>query len=106
MGIMMHPPRGRSEKIINGWMFVRYLLMDTANGKYYFPDSSFDCSIFEDNRPSTMSLSILVCIEMFNTFNALGENQSLLVNPPWANIWVVLAVILSILLHCMILYIQ
>jgi len=142
--IMMHPPRGRTEKIINGWMFIRYLLiglyigvatvlgfvwwflwysegpqvtwgqlshfhscgMNTANAKLYFPDSSFDCSIFEDNRPSTMSLSILVTIEMFNTFNALSENQSLLVNPPWANIWVVLAVILSILLHCMILYIK
>merc|ERR1719361_2223628 len=141
--IMMHPPRGRTEKIINGWMFVRYLLiglyigvatvlgfvwwflwysdgpqvtwgqlshfhscgMDTANGKLYFPDSNFDCSIFEDNRPSTVSLSILVTIEMFNTFNALSENQSLFVNPPWANIWVVLAVALSMALHCMILYV-
>merc|ERR1712129_89871 len=78
---------------------------DSANGKFYFSDPSFDCSIFEDNRPSTVSLSILVTIEMFNTFNALSENQSLFVNPPWANIWVVLAVALSMALHCMILYV-
>jgi len=140
--IMLHPPRGRSEKIINGWMFVRYLLIglyigvatvlgfvwwflyyaegpqitygqlshfhscgqDTVNGRAYFP-SDFDCAMFEDNRASTVSLSILVTIEMFNTFNALSENQSLLVNPPWANIWVVLAVALSMALHCMILYV-
>merc|ERR1719150_2576009 len=25
--IMEHPPRGRPEKIINGWMFIRYLLI-------------------------------------------------------------------------------
>eukprot|EP01084_Bolivina_argentea_P305939 528560_1 len=141
--IMAHPPRGRTEKIINGWMFVRYLLIglyvgvatvlgfvwwfcyyeegpmisygqlshfhacgqDTANGQLYFADQSFDCTIFADNRASTMSLSILVTIEMFNTFNALSENQSLLVNPPWSNIWVVLAVSLSMGLHCMILYV-
>ncbi|ETO08333.1 calcium-transporting ATPase [Reticulomyxa filosa] len=42
---------------------------------------------------------------MFNTFNALSENQSLLVNPPWANVYVVLAVTLSMLLHVMILYV-
>eukprot|EP01083_Nonionella_stella_P228735 810384_1 len=140
---MAHPPRGRTEKIINGWMFVRYLLIglyvgvatvlgfvwwfcyyeegpmisygqlshfhacgqDTANGQLYFADQSFDCTIFADNRASTMSLSILVTIEMFNTFNALSENQSLLVNPPWSNIWVVLAVSLSMGLHCMILYV-
>jgi len=140
--IMLHPPRGRSEKIINGWMFVRYLLIglyiggatvlgfvwwflyyadgpqitygqlshfhscgqDTPNGRMYF-GSDFDCSMFEDNRASTVSLSILVTIEMFNTFNALSENQSLFVNPPWANIWVVLAVALSMALHCLILYV-
>lgn len=55
------------------------------------------------NTASTISLSILVTIEMFNTFNALSENQSLLVVPPWDNIFVVLAVALSMALHVMIL---
>eukprot|EP00479_Gromia_sphaerica_P007117 TRINITY_DN2256_c0_g1_i1.p2 TRINITY_DN2256_c0_g1~~TRINITY_DN2256_c0_g1_i1.p2 ORF type:complete len:91 (-),score=14.45 TRINITY_DN2256_c0_g1_i1:304-576(-) len=33
------------------------------------------------------------------------KNQSLLVTPPWSNIWVGLAVVMSLLLHCLILYI-
>ena len=65
-----------------------------------------DCEIFKNNRPCTISLTILVAIEMFNTFNALSENQSLLVVPPWANPWVGLAVVLSLLCHCLILYVD
>jgi Ca2+ transporting ATPase len=64
-----------------------------------------DCSIFENPLPSTISLSILVTIEMFNTFNALSENQSLFSVYPWANPWVLVAVLVSFLLHFMILYV-
>ena len=64
-----------------------------------------DCAIFHDPRPSTVSLSILVTVEMFNTFNALSENQSLLVVPPWANPFAVIAIILSFALHMVILYV-
>jgi len=42
---------------------------------------------------------------MFNTFNAISENQSLLSTPPWSNIYVVLAVTTSMILHFFILYI-
>lgn len=69
-----------------------------------FP-TGFDCNIFKDPRPSTVSLSILVTIEMFNAMNALSENQSLLVVPPWSNMWVIAAVTLSFVLHFMIVYI-
>jgi Ca2+ transporting ATPase len=69
-----------------------------------FPEG-FDCSIFQDPRPSSVSLSILVTIEMFNAINALSENQSLLVTPPWSNLWVLLAVALSFTLHFIILYV-
>merc|ERR1719461_2123831 len=71
--------------------------------KSVFP-SDFDCDVFHKYNASTVALSVLVTIEMFNTFNALSENQSLLVQSPFTNIWVVLAVSLSMLLHCMILY--
>lgn len=69
-----------------------------------FP-KGFNCQIFHDPRPSSVSLSILVTIEMFNALNALSENQSLLVSPPWSNLWVLLAVALSFTLHFCILYI-
>jgi len=67
--------------------------------------ANVECSIFHDARPSTVSLSVLVTIEMFNALNALSENQSLLVVKPWSNMWVVLACTLSMLLHFAVVYI-
>lgn len=65
-----------------------------------------DCSIFKDPRPSTISLSILVSIEMLNAFNALSENQSLFVVTVFSNVYVILACILSFGLHLMIVYVE
>jgi len=73
--------------------------------KEVFPDD-FDCAIFYDHHASTVALSVLVTIEMFNTFNALSENQSLFVQTPASNIWVALAVALSMFLHTVILYVD
>lgn len=67
--------------------------------------TGIDCAIFHDPRPSTVSLSILVTIEMFNALNALSENQSLLVVPPWTNLWVLGACALSLTLHFVIVYV-
>jgi len=67
-----------------------------------------DCQWFDPAhgaRASTMSLSVLVIIEMFNALNALSENQSLLTVTPLSNLYVVIACALSILLHLGILYI-
>jgi len=135
--IMLREPRGRTESIINGWMFTRYLLVglyvgvgtvggfiwwylratagphitweqltsfhECASNKVLF--AGVDCATFHDPRPSTMSLSILVTIEMFNALNALSENQSLLSTPPTANPYVLLACALSFALHFAIVYI-
>lgn len=54
---------------------------------------------------TTMSLSILVVVEMFNAMNSLSENESLLRLPVWRNPYLVAAVTLSMLLHFAILYI-
>lgn len=54
----------------------------------------------------TMALSVLVTIEMLNAMNSLSENQSLVVMPPWINIWLMLAMILSMTLHFVILYVE
>ena len=56
-------------------------------------------------RASTMSLSVLVMIEMFNAFNALSENQSLFKTGILINKYLLLAVSTSVALHCVILYI-
>jgi len=65
-----------------------------------------DCSIFHDPHPMTMALSVLVTIEMLNAMNSLSENQSLIVMPPWINIWLMLAMALSFGLHFVILYVE
>ena len=73
----------------------------------YFLDTS--CGIFspvsvETKTASTMSLSILVVIEMFNAMNALSSSESLLTMPLWKNMKLIYAVCLSMILHFGILY--
>ncbi|KAF9373237.1 hypothetical protein CPB97_000710 [Podila verticillata] len=71
-----------------------------------FPE--IGCQMFTDfmsKKATTMSLSILVTIEMFNAINSLSENESLLTLPLWNNMYLVFSIILSMALHFMILYV-
>ena len=54
---------------------------------------------------STVSLSILVVIEMLNAMNALSSSESLLTFPLWNNMMLVYAITLSMALHFAILYV-
>jgi len=69
--------------------------------------SSDPCSYFTKGKTkaSTLSLSVLVTIEMFNALNAVSEDGSLLTIPPWVNPWLLLAMLSSFLLHFLILYV-
>ncbi|KAJ4980070.1 hypothetical protein NE237_010850 [Protea cynaroides] len=71
---------------------------------------SFDdnpCDYFQAGKVKamTLSLSVLVAIEMFNSLNALSEDGSLLTMPPWVNPWLLLAMSVSFSLHFLILYV-
>ena len=71
-----------------------------------FPE--IGCEMFTNmmsRRATTMSLSILVTVEMFNAMNSLSENESLLALPVWKNMYLVAAITLSMALHFMILYV-
>lgn len=71
-----------------------------------FPEIGCEMFINEmAKRATTMSLSVLVTIEMFNATNSLSENESLFTLPVWSNIYLVLSIILSMMLHFMILYV-
>lgn len=71
-----------------------------------FPE--IGCEMFSNDMAksaSTVSLSILVVIEMLNAMNALSSSESLLTLPLWKNMMLVYAIILSMVLHFAILYI-
>ncbi|KAG7092288.1 hypothetical protein E1B28_008650 [Marasmius oreades] len=71
-----------------------------------FPE--IGCEMFTNvmaQRATTISLSILVTVEMCNAMNSLSENESLLRLPLWKNPYLVAAIALSMGLHFMILYV-
>ncbi|CAE6425821.1 unnamed protein product [Rhizoctonia solani] len=71
-----------------------------------FPE--IGCEMFTNEMArtaTTISLSILVTVEMFNAANSLSENESLFVLPVWKNPYLVAAIALSMTLHFAILYI-
>eukprot|EP00466_Bigelowiella_natans_P012667 jgi/Bigna1/46678/estExt_Genewise1.C_60163 len=65
------------------------------------------CAYFTKGKvkASTMSLSVLVSIEMFNALNALSEDGSLFHIPPWKNPYLLLAMLSSFAMHFVILYV-
>ena len=65
------------------------------------------CAMFSNEQAkaaSTVSLSILVVIEMFNAMNALSSSESLLTLYLWDNMVLVYAISLSMALHFALLY--
>ncbi|EFJ13461.1 hypothetical protein SELMODRAFT_122175 [Selaginella moellendorffii] len=133
--VMMAKPRKMDEAIVNGWLFFRYMVVGayvglaTVGGFIWWflyheegprltwkelvsfnecKDGTmrYSCSVFRDRHPSTISMSVLVVVEMFNAMNNLSENQSLLVLPPWSNMWLMASIGVSMLLHFLILYLR
>ncbi|KAJ8343045.1 hypothetical protein SKAU_G00329730 [Synaphobranchus kaupii] len=82
---------------------LRHFMQCTEDNPMF---SGINCEVFESRYPTTMALSVLVTIEMFNALNSLSENQSLLRMPPWVNIWLLGSIILSLSLHFLILHVE
>ncbi|KAH0465965.1 hypothetical protein IEQ34_006068 [Dendrobium chrysotoxum] len=76
-------------------------------GSLNFSFDSNPCDYFQSGKlkAMTLSLSVLVAIEMFNSLNALSEDVSLLRMPPWVNPYLLLAMSVSFGLHFLILYV-
>ncbi|KAH9039408.1 Ca-transporting ATPase [Lactarius hengduanensis] len=90
----------------NGPQISYYQLTHFHQCSALFPD--IGCDMFtgiQARHASTMSLSILVTVEMFNAMNSLSENESLLRLPLWKNMFLVGAITLSMALHFVILYV-
>ncbi|KAM1133801.1 hypothetical protein ACFX19_043717 [Malus domestica] len=133
--VMKAKPRKVNEAVVSGWLFFRYLVIGAYVGLatvagfiwwFVYSDNgpqlpyselmnfdscttretTYPCSIFDDRHPSTVSMTVLVVVEMFNALNNLSENQSLVVIPPWSNLWLVGSIILTMILHVLILYVH
>ena len=65
------------------------------------------CTYFTQGKikASTLSLSVLVVIEMLNALNAISEDSSLLTMSPFVNPYLLLAIAWSIGCHMIIVYI-
>ncbi|XP_031484336.1 calcium-transporting ATPase 3, endoplasmic reticulum-type [Nymphaea colorata] len=133
--VMMAKPRKISEAVVSGWLFFRYLVIGAyvgiatiagfvwwfvySDGGPKLPyselvnfdtcsarDTAYPCSVFEDHHPSTVSMTVLVVVEMFNALNNLSEDRSIIEIPPWSNLWLVTSIILTMILHMLILYVK
>ena len=90
--------------------FHKCSLSNPAYNGAYKSQPAIDCAIFSPNAwetraASTISLSVLVVIEMFNAMNALSSSESLLTLPLWKNMKLIYAICLSMALHFLILYV-
>ncbi|KAJ9533975.1 hypothetical protein QJQ45_027070 [Haematococcus lacustris] len=107
-------PHQIDEPIVNGWLFVRYVvigayvgLVTVAGFVWWYLHYGLGCEVFSNRHPTTISMSVLVVVEMFNALNNLSEDASLLQLlqiPPWDNRWLLAAISTSMLLHVFILY--
>ncbi|GAB4860272.1 Calcium-transporting ATPase 4, endoplasmic reticulum-type [Ancistrocladus abbreviatus] len=66
-------------------------------GSQVFRFDANPCDYFQSGKikAMTLSLSVLVAIEMFNSLNALSEDGSLLTMPPWVNPYLLVAMSVS-----------
>jgi len=89
------------------WELTHFMQCTISPEKFEFMESGeWECSVFGDPHPMTMALSVLVTIEMLNALNSVSENQSLFVMPPTQNPLLVGAILLSMSLHFVILYVD
>lgn len=74
---------------------------------YDYDFTGVQCNYFTWGKqtPSTLSLTVLVIIEMLNALNALSDEQSIFKTGILINPQLLIAIASSVVLHCMILYI-
>jgi len=79
----------------------------TANNFNHYDFSENPCLYFSwgKEKASSMSLTVLVMIEMFNALNALSETESLFNIGLSTNPYLIIAIFTSVGWHCLILYV-
>jgi Ca2+-transporting ATPase len=96
-----------ADEIPDLWKDFAPKAFTTTMGGHTWEPKDDPCTYFTDGKKkaSTLSLSVLVAIEMLNALNALSEDGSLLHMPPWVNPYLIVAMLVSFGMHAVILYI-
>jgi len=68
------------------------------------PDRACDIFTEEKSFPQSMSLSVLVTMELLKALSAVSLDSSLISVPPWKNRWLLLGVLIPFVFHLIILY--
>ncbi|GMH17317.1 hypothetical protein Nepgr_019158 [Nepenthes gracilis] len=89
----------------SSWLNFNATPFTVAGGRLITFSNPCDYFTIGKVKAMTLSLSVLVAIEMFNSLNALSEENSLVTMPPWTNPWLLVAMMFSMGLHCLIMYV-
>mmetsp|Transcript_20052 Transcript_20052/g.34511 ORF Transcript_20052/g.34511 Transcript_20052/m.34511 type:complete len:1094 (+) Transcript_20052:147-3428(+) len=93
-----HGPRMTWNELVSFHQCVDDLAIQSQRG--------WKCSVFHESaHASTVALSILVTIEMFNALNNVSDTKSMFQLSPLRNRYLVAAITLSFALHAVILYV-
>jgi len=109
-GIMNQPPRPRGEGVITRpmWLGIFFVGAVMAAGTLFILDASLPGGFVEGSGDlryaQTMAFTTLVLFQSFNVFNARSDEQSAL-RGLFTNVWLWGAVLLSLLLQAVVIYI-
>uniref|UniRef100_A0A8C7E072 Calcium-transporting ATPase n=3 Tax=Elapinae TaxID=42168 RepID=A0A8C7E072_NAJNA len=108
LDIMDKLPRNPREPLISGWLFFRYLAIGVYVGFATVGAATWWFLYDAEGPQVTFHQLSTVGIRFVLTCSALyvSENQSLLRMPPWLNIWLLGAIVMSMALHFLILYVK
>ncbi|KAK6918181.1 Cation-transporting P-type ATPase, C-terminal [Dillenia turbinata] len=101
--IMQKPPQKGNDTLVNSWVLFRYMHHSQLEAVFLLFQNPVTIFSTGSVKATTLSLTVLVASEVFNSLNALSEDNSLVTMPPWTNPWLLVAMSVSFGLHCMIL---
>jgi Ca2+-transporting ATPase len=108
--VMRRPPRARSERVITPrmWTGIFYVGAVMALGTLLVLDASLPGGMIEGSASlryaQTMAFTTLMMFQLFNVFNARSDERSAF-SGLFKNRWLWFAVLLSLLLHMVVIYI-
>uniref|UniRef100_H2ZGA7 Calcium-transporting ATPase n=1 Tax=Ciona savignyi TaxID=51511 RepID=H2ZGA7_CIOSA len=104
--IMDKAPRSTKDSLINGWLMIRYCVVGGYVG-FGTVGASLWWFMYAPNGPQLTWWQIVILKHFLKKkLPSVSENQSIIRMPPWKNVWLVGAIVLSLALHFVILHVD